>query len=104
MYYTVLIPSDSTLFMCHSTTKPDSARGLWPQYLGKYSFHGETRNGAPVYVKDIPIPWKGDGSSLLPPPTLSRNSDGRWYVQDPKETETKGMNGGNIFRCKIPNV
>ena len=24
------------------------------------------------------------------------------FKTDPKETETEGMNGGNIFRCKVP--
>ena len=66
---------------------------MWSQYLGKYTFMGETRNGAPIYAKEVPNTW----AEKTHPPTLARNADGRWYVQSPSESE----NGGNIFACKI---
>ena len=68
---------------------------MWSQYLGKYTFMGETRNGAPIYAKEVPNTW----AEKTHPPTLTRNADGRWYVQSPSESE----NGGNIFACKISN-
>ena len=65
---------------------------MWPEYLGKFTFMGETRNQAPIYVKAVPNTWM----ERMNPPTLSRELDGKWYVQSPWETE----NGGTIFRCK----
>ena len=65
---------------------------MWAEYLGKFTFMGETRNQAPIYVKAVPNTWM----ERMNPPTLSRELDGRWYVQSPWETE----NGGTIFRCK----
>ena len=65
---------------------------MWPEYLGKFTFMGETRNQAPIYVKAVPNTWM----ERMNPPTLSREQDGKWYVQSPWETE----NGGTIFRCK----
>ena len=67
---------------------------MWSQYLGKYTFMGETRNGAPIYAKEVPNTL----AEKTHPPTLTRNADGRWYVQSPSESE----NGGNIFACEIP--
>ena len=65
---------------------------MWPEYLGKFTFMGETRNQAPIYVKAVPNTWM----ERMNPPTLSREQDGKWYVQSPWETE----NSGTIFRCK----
>ena len=65
---------------------------MWAEYLGKFTFMGETRNQAPIYVKAVPNTWM----EKMNPPTLSRELDGKWYVQSPWETE----NDGAIFRCK----
>ena len=50
---------------------------MWAEYLGKFTFMGETRNQAPIYVKAVPNTWM----EKMNPPTLSRELDGKWYVQ-----------------------
>ena len=87
--------------MCHmvknsapATARTNQVRSMWSKYLGEYVNKGETRNGAPIYVLDVPKAWW----EAAPPPqaTFSKHKDGNWYVQSAAEE-----NQGTIFKSKI---